>query len=205
MPRTIVIESSAEFINRNGGTSIASSSGSWLLCPNGAKLTNNGNQRHEPPEDPVKRLEAELDYLEALVKKLEQQYVQIQNNLIQQTHWYILNAANMPDDDGLKALSEVKALLAKKTRERDEKKLSYEITRGPTRAEIQAQEQSERREEARNFLNKLEMITNRDLDQERNDKMEIMSRFVEKSDKLFHQAADHLEEQTAVNLMNRRR
>ena len=205
MPRTITIESPQEFINRNGGTSIASSSGSWLLCPNGAKLTNNGNQRHEPPEDPVKRLEAELDYLEALVKKLEQQYVQIQNNLIQQTNWYIMGAANMPDEGGLKALSEVKALLAKKTRERDEKKLSYETARGPTRAEIQAQEQSERREEARNFLNKLEQITNRNLDQEHDEKMEIMSKFVEKSDKIFHQAADKLEEQTTQNLINRRR
>ena len=205
MPRTITIESPQEFINRNGGTSISSGSGNWLLCPNGAKFTPDGNQRHERPEDPVQLLLAELDYLEALVKKLEQQYVQIQNNLIQQTQWFIMNAANMPDDDGLKALSEVKALLAKKTQERDEKKLQYETARGPTRAELQAQAQQLRREEARNFLNKLEMITSRNLDQERNDKMEIMSKFVEKTDKVFNEAADRLEERTAQNLMNRQR
>ena len=160
---------------------------------------------HEPPEDPVQLLLSELDYLDALVKKLEQDYVQTQNNLIQQTQWFIMNAANMPDDDGLKVLSEVKALLAKETKERDSKKLTYETARGPTRAELQAQAQQLRREEARDFLNKLEQITNRNLDQEHDEKMEIMSKFVEKSDELFHQAADKLEEQTATNLMNRRR
>ena len=160
---------------------------------------------HEPPEDPVQLLLSELDYLDALVKKLEQDYVQTQNNLIQQTQWFIMNAANMPDEGGLKVLSEVKALLAKETKERDSKKLTYETARGPTRAELQAQAQQLRREEARDFLNKLEQITSRNLDQERDDRRELVSKFVKATDKMFHEAADHLEEQTAKTLMNRRR
>ena len=138
MPRTIVIESPQEFINRNGGTSIASGSGSWLLCPNGAKITNNGQQRHEPSQDPVQILSDEWAYLEALVKKLDRLYVQLQNNLIQQTNWFVMNSANLPGEDGLTALSEVTALLSQKTEERNTKQAEYEQRRGPTRAEIQA-------------------------------------------------------------------
>lgn len=214
MPQTLEIESLEEFITRHGGNPVNLQSGetgvreqtTWLLCPTGARYSADGEQRQEPSDDPVTKLEGESHYLDLLTRHLEDNYAQCQNGLIEQCGIYTMGSGPIPDESELQTLTELKVLLHTTTQARDSKRMEFETLRGPTRAEQQEAAKAERRVESSEFLRKLQTITDRDLNADNLQAEEMVSEFLERTTEILDEHSDKAEkriEQGIVSARNR--
>lgn len=86
MPKTIVVETRDEFVERHGGEPVELNG--ELLLPDGARIVPaDNNAKHEPPGDPYRRIRLQTFYWTRRVEIATNDFSEAQSAFRQQAKW----------------------------------------------------------------------------------------------------------------------
>ncbi len=176
MPRTIVIESLAEFKHRHGSNpmplefekrepnSIRSGDApNQFILPDGATYNDADNpSMHEPPNDKLGNLRARLDYATSLLNHINDQWVSINELLENQARLHAGGGGPLPGEEDIQAVIECRNARTRARTRYESLKAEWEKCRPETVEEKQAKEKAIRKRSAEAFLQQLYAAAHRD-------------------------------------------
>ncbi len=176
MPRTIVIESLAEFKHRHGsnpmplefekqeGNSLRSGDApSQFILPDGATYNDADNpSMFEPPNDKLGNLRARLDYATSLLNHIDAQWVSLNELLENQARLHAAGGGPLPGEEDLQAVVECRNARTRARTRYEALKAEWERVRPETVEEKQAKDKAIRKRAAQAFLDKLYTAARRD-------------------------------------------